>query len=93
MRRREFFLSAAAAGLRGAAPGSTTSRLAAIQVMVDMPDFAADPGKKFDPRRFIRLCRDARVDVIEFKCKNAVARMPWATPCSPSETVSARAIG
>ena len=72
MRRREFLLSAAAAGLRRAAPGIAAPKLAAIHVMVDMPDFAADPGRKFDPRRFIRLCRDARVDVIEFKCKNAV---------------------
>jgi hypothetical protein len=40
--------------------------------MVDMPDWAAEPGKNFDPKNYIRMCREARVEVIEFKGKNAV---------------------
>jgi hypothetical protein len=37
---------------------------------VEMPEWAVDSGKYWDPKKFIRLCRDAHVEIIEVKSKN-----------------------
>ncbi len=85
MRRREFLAAVAAAPpLGGASPPPAGARLRAIHTMVDMPAWAAEPGKHFDPSGYIRLCRRAKVEVIEFKLKNAVgdAMFPFrGRPC------------
>jgi len=58
--RRRDFLAAGASGLltfrgpaRAAALGQR-QRLTAIHTMVDTPAWAADPGKRFDPKKFLR---------------------------------------
>jgi hypothetical protein len=89
MRRRDFIAASAStlAWTRTPAKAAASlggARLTAIHTMVDMPAWAADPGKNFDPKRYMRLCREARVEVIEFKAKNAVgdAMFPFrGRPC------------
>jgi len=98
MNRRGFLCGAALAGFArtgaGQAPNSAASRpggrLCAIHTMVDMPDWASNPGKRFDPQKFIRLCRQAHVEVIEFKCKNAVgdAMFPFRGRTCPRDWVT-----
>src|SRR2546423_233786 len=94
--RRRDILAVCAAGLvllrrpaRAAAAGPRT-RLTAIHTMVDTPDWAADPGKNFDPKKYLALCRQARVEVIEFKLKNAVgdAMFPFKGRTCPRDWVT-----
>ncbi|HCC58876.1 MAG TPA: hypothetical protein DEQ47_16770 [Solibacterales bacterium] len=99
--RRRDFLAAGASGLltfrgpaRAAALGQR-QRLTAIHTMVDTPAWAADPGKRFDPKKFLRLCLEARVEVIEFKTKNAVgdAMFPFrGRPCPRDWVTETRAL-
>jgi hypothetical protein len=76
--KRRGFLAASAGTLAAwrvparAAQVRGSERLAAIHTMVDMPDWVTDNGRNFDPKKYIRMCREARVEVIEFKGKNAV---------------------
>jgi hypothetical protein len=58
--------------------------------MVDMPDWVADAGKHFDPRKYLRLCREAGVEVVEFKTKNAVgdAMFPFRERSCPRDWVT-----
>ncbi|MEO7143118.1 MAG: hypothetical protein ABI165_06390, partial [Bryobacteraceae bacterium] len=100
VRRREF-LAAGASGLltfrrpARAAVSGPHQRLTAIHTMVDTPEWAADPGKNFDPTKFLALCRDARVEVIEFKTKNAVgdATFPFrGRPCPRDWVTETRAL-
>lgn len=94
MNRRTFFRRAAAGvAASSQAPGQSArtvtltakrGSLTAVHTMVDMPEWASELGKYFDPARFVRLCRDAHVELIELKTKNAVgdAMFPFAgRPC------------
>src|SRR5947209_7561361 len=93
---RRHFLAATAAGFaafRRPAAGAVSpphARLKAIHTMVDMPDWVADPGKHFDAGKYIRLCREAGVEVIEFKAKNAVgdAMFPFRGRTCPRDWVT-----
>src|SRR6266478_5847398 len=94
MGRRDF-LAAGTLGLialrrsAGAALGPR-QRLTAIHTMVDTPDWVADPGKNFNPKEFVRLCRQAHVEVVEFKAKNAVgdAMFPFKGRTCPRDWVT-----
>ena len=91
--RRDFLAAAAVTAFRRrsvGAPPAAHGRLRAIHTMVDMPDWAADPGKHFDPTKYIRLCREAGVEVIEFKAKNAVgdAMFPFRDRHCPHDWLS-----
>jgi Beta-galactosidase trimerisation domain/Hypothetical glycosyl hydrolase 6 len=100
VRRREFLAAGASGlgafrGLAHAAAAGPRQRLTAIHTMVDIPEWAADPGKKFNPKEFVRLCRVARVEVIEFKLKNAVggATFPFhGRPCPRDWVTETRAL-
>lgn len=89
MRRRTFLHTTAAAALpaaqtRKVALQPNAGGLTAIHTMIDMPEWAKDLGKYYDPRKFVQLCQEAHVDVIELKTKNAVgdAMFPFAgRPC------------
>lgn len=91
MRRREFLhATIGAASLAYPAPGQRppgpprTGDLAAIHTVIVTPEWSADIGKHYDPARFIRLCREAQVEVIEFYAKNALghAMFPFrGRPC------------
>lgn len=89
MLRRTFLHTTAAAALpaaqrRKVALHPNAGGLTAIHTMIDMPEWAQDLGKYYDPRKFVQLCKDAYVDVIELKTKNAVgdAMFPFAgRPC------------
>ena len=94
MKRREFLQGAATASLLATGqprkpakipvPRVAGHSLAAIHTMVDMPEWAADLGRRFDAGRFIRLCLENGVEVVEFKAKNAVgdAMFPFkGRPC------------
>ena len=67
MRRREF-LYGGVAGLaygmasqprRYAPHASLASRLVAVHTMVDMPEWCADLGKKWDAKAFVQACKEA----------------------------------
>ena len=72
-----------------AAPGQR-ARLTAIHTMVDTPEWVADPGKNFNPKEFVRMCRQAHVEVVEFKAKNAVgdAMFPFKGRTCPRDWVT-----
>ena len=72
-----------------AAPGQRP-RLTAIHTMVDTPEWVADPGKNFNPKEFVRMCRQAHVEVVEFKAKNAVgdAMFPFKGRTCPRDWVT-----
>lgn len=58
--------------------------LTAIHTMIDMPEWAGELGKYYDAARFVQLCREAQVAVIELKTKNAAgdAMFPFkGRPC------------
>jgi hypothetical protein len=105
MRRRDFLATGAwsVAALHrpgwAAAPGAAASgrsqRLTAIQTMIDTPEWAADPGKRFDPKKFVRLCREAHAEVIDLKIKNGVgnALFPFrGRPCPRDWVTETRAL-
>lgn len=96
MNRRSFLQAGAAAtaarslsaqskgSVRKLAVEARPGGLTAVHTMVDMPEWASDLGKYFDPKKFVQLCREAYVDVIELKTKNAVgdAMFPFkGRPC------------
>lgn len=98
--QRRSFLAASASVLAWhrpapAAAAKKPARLTAIHTMVDLPEWAADPGKNFDPKAYIRLCREAHVEVIEFKGKNAMgdAMFPFrGRPCPRDWMTETRAL-
>ena len=78
MRRRDLFSVTAGAGasalfpawgspLQKAGPGGI---LTAVHTMVEMPEWCADLGKHWDPKRYVALCRECGVGIIEQKTKN-----------------------
>ncbi|HNY38817.1 MAG TPA: hypothetical protein PKJ41_00415 [Bryobacteraceae bacterium] len=90
MRRRTFFQCAASVSCLSAQVASKVSAqpgggcLTAVHTMVDMPEWASDLGKYWNPVEFVRLCREAQVGVIELKTKNAAgdAMFPFkGRPC------------
>lgn len=60
------------------------TRLMAIHTMVEEPEWEPGVGKKWDPKHYIQLCREAGVGIIEMKTKNELgnAVMPFrGRPC------------
>jgi hypothetical protein len=100
MNRREFVygsLGLAGHSRSAAAPAVATVPLArtmvAVHTMVDMPEWAADAGKKWDAKAFVQACKAAHVEVIELKTKNAMgdAAFPFTDrPCLGDWTTETR---
>ncbi|MCL5743960.1 MAG: hypothetical protein M1541_08535 [Acidobacteria bacterium] len=92
MRRRALL---AAAGLnvpamlemRGAprAQRGPETRLTAVHTMVEAPEWAPDPGKRWDPKPYIEMCRASGVEIVEQKTKNEHGQALWpfrGRPCA-----------
>ena len=104
MRRREFLpLPAGAAGFAKTPASvpvdpvtkSPESLLSAIHTMVDMPDWCRDLGKNWDPAKYVQLAKDAHVEIIELKTKNAMghAMFPFRGRTCPRDwTTETRAL-
>ena len=103
MNRRAFLYGGLAAGVpapaapapAAPAPGPLASKLIAVHTMVDMPEWSADLGKKWDSKAFVRACKEAHVEVIELKTKNAMghAAFPFkGRPCPGDWTTDTRAL-
>lgn len=101
MRRREFLYGGVAGLAYGMAAqprryvpdASLASRQVAVHTMVDMPEWCADLGKKWDAKAFVQACKEARVEVIELKTKNAMghAAFPFKNrPCHGDWTTETR---
>ena len=43
--------------------------LTAVMPIIVTPDWSVDIGKHFDPAEFVRLCKDAHVECVEFLYK------------------------
>ncbi len=73
--RRDFLYGGLAVGgyrSSAAPPGTLADKLVAVHTMVDMPEWCADVGRKWDAKAFVEACRQSRVEVIELKTKNAM---------------------
>lgn len=103
MNRRRFLCGSVAAGssasgmaAQTALPGrqpQLASKLVAVHTMVDMPEWCADLGKKWDARAFVQAAKEAHVEVIELKSKNAMghAAFPFKNrPCPRDWTTETR---
>jgi hypothetical protein len=58
--------------------------LAGIMPIIVTPEWSADIGKRFDPAEFVRLCRAAHVECVEFYTKNSLGQAMWpyrGRPC------------
>ena len=65
----------------------------AVHTMVDTPQWNSDNGRDWDARRYVDLCREARVQIIELKTKNAMgdAMFPFKDrPCPKDWTTETR---
>ncbi len=70
-----------------------SEKLVAVHTMVDMPEWCADVGKKWDSKAFIESCKQSRVEVVELKTKNAMgdAAFPFkGRPCRGDWTTETR---
>jgi hypothetical protein len=68
--------------------------MTAVHTMVDMPEWCADVGKKWDARAYVRASKEAHAEVIELKTKNAMgqAAFPFRDrPCPGDWTTGTRA--
>lgn len=99
--RRRDFLAAGAGSLLAlhrpawtAAASGARQRLAAIHFMIEIPPGDADRGKRFDPKKLLRLCREAGVEVIEVKTKTGLgALFPYrGRPCPRDWVTETRAL-
>ncbi len=98
MNRREFLGSSLASYGATSAPRaeerlSLADRMVAVHTMVDMPDWCRDVGKNWDSKAFVRGCKEAHVEVIELKTKNAMghAAFPFKSrPCPADWTTETR---
>jgi hypothetical protein len=92
MRRRDLFSLAAGASTSALFPATPNPLqkagpagiLTAVHTMVEMPKWAPDLGKHWDPKRYVALCRECGVGIIEQKTKNehGQAAMPLrGRPC------------
>lgn len=77
MTRRELFSTAAALGINSRIPAALASagagpetRLTAVHILVESPGWSPELGKRWDARRYVELCREAGVGIIEQKTKN-----------------------
>jgi hypothetical protein len=102
MRRRDLLSAAAGFGapamidLQGAPPagGGPETRLTAIHTMVEMPEWAPDLGKHWDPKPYIELCCASGVEIVEQKTKNEHGQALWpfrGRPCAHDWITSTRA--
>ena len=94
MRRRDFLSTAGAlAALPGSsqpAPARPPGGLAAIHTVIITPEWSSGIGTKYDPQEFVRLCRNAGIEVVEFYSKNALGHSMFpfrGRPC-PRDWVS-----
>jgi hypothetical protein len=110
MRRRNFLhgvaLLAAGPDLRGreapkmsvlspALIASGAAAFTAVHTMVDTPQWSSGNGRDWDPRRYVDLCRQAHVEIIELKTKNAMgdAMFPFKNrPCPKDWTTETRRV-
>ena len=77
MTRHELITTAAAISVQSQLPagaaspaGNPEARLTAVHILVESPAWAPDLGKRWDARRYVELCREAGVGIIEQKTKN-----------------------
>lgn len=81
--------------LKGAATvDGPEARLTAVHTMVEMPEWAPDLGKHWDPKRYVELCRASGVDIIEQKTKNEHGQAVWpfrGRPCAHDWVTPTRA--
>ncbi|MCX6623959.1 MAG: hypothetical protein NTY38_23440, partial [Acidobacteria bacterium] len=101
MTRRELLSTAAAIGVSATqrvdaegVGGGPESRLTAVHILVESPPWSPDPGKHWDARRAVELCRDSGVGIIEQKTKNehGHALFPFrGRPCPHDWVTSTRA--
>lgn len=72
------------------APVWPSGDLAAIHTVLITPEWSSDLGAKYDPAKFVRLCREAGIEVVEFYSKNALGHSMFpfrGRPC-PRDWVS-----
>jgi len=91
MTRRDMLAATAALGASGGlrlegaiARIDPATRLMAIHTLVEMPSWAPDLGKHWDPKTFVKLCKENGVGILEMKTKNehGHAMMPFrGRPC------------
>jgi hypothetical protein len=104
MERRDFLrvvsaIPSVATALRGepatpvcGRPGADTG-LTAVMPIIVTPDWSTDIGKHFNPAEFVKLCKDAHVECLEFYTKNSLGHAMWpyrGRPCPTDWTTETR---